>query len=189
MGGSHQSREGRASTGHTTSPHKKITPTTTPTPKHPPQPHPTPKKNTHTHNNNTNQTPQNTQTPTNIRGNKRRAYISLDLGGDPLYLELETVYEDFKPVERTVRVLVLYDACCWGDAGKKKKKKQLPQPQHSHTPTATTIYTYTKRTQRRHHHQVEMRSSRRTLGYREVEKVLPLNAQVLSYVCICVCIN
>lgn len=38
-------------------------------------------------------------------GNKRKAYISLDLGGDPLYLELETVFEEFKPVERTVRGL------------------------------------------------------------------------------------
>lgn len=36
-------------------------------------------------------------------GGKRKTYIGLDLGGDPLYLELQTVFEEFKPIERVVR--------------------------------------------------------------------------------------
>lgn len=47
--------------------------------------------------------PTASHTNTNNSGSKRKAYIALDLGGEPQYLELQTVHEEFKPVERTVK--------------------------------------------------------------------------------------
>ena len=166
-------------------------------------------------------------------GQKRRSYISLDLGGDPLYLELQTVFEDFKPVERTVRerghgvffswggrgdcsiffVFVCVCVCAGGgspffflgvwkggrEGGRVGRGRvhfflaPLTPPTNG-TMRRTTIGNHhplpltppNKTTLLENNHpkndgwgQVEMRSSRRTLGYREVERVLPLNAQVI----------